>query len=121
MFYLQLSPAVTTEQNWWGPTTEDTVTGSITVESNGLPADVSVLSVNLEGLAAKGDGYHVHQYPLNTRAPGDNVCGTTGGHFNPFSEYSSTCINLMCDVVYQPEVTKRDKTDIQAKSHLITP
>lgn len=37
------------------------------------------------------------------------------------STHIATCINLMCDVVYQPEVTKRDKTDIQAKSHQITP
>ena len=75
---------VTTEDKWWGPTDEDTVTGDILTSSDGLPGAVARVDVNLEGLANKAGGYHIHMYPLNSRNPGDNVCGTTGGHYNPY-------------------------------------
>ncbi|XP_067951286.1 uncharacterized protein [Watersipora subatra] len=77
----KLTPVVTTETQWYG--LEGTATGSIQMSSSGLIGSVTALKVDLSGLDGKGDGYHIHEYPLNNRQPGSNVCGTTGGHYNP--------------------------------------
>lgn len=64
------------------------VTGDIVMASSGLPSAVTDVNVSLSGLNRVAGGYHVHQYPLNTRNPGDNICGTTGGHYNPLGVYN---------------------------------
>lgn len=63
------------------------MTGAIKIASDGLPKAVATLEVDLDGLAEMAGGYHIHMYPLNSRNPGDNVCGTTGGHYNPFGKF----------------------------------
>lgn len=75
---------VKTESMWHGPSEDDEVDGSVTMSASGLDSHVSLVNVTLSGLNSKAGGYHIHQYPLNYRKPGNNICGTTGGHFNPF-------------------------------------
>lgn len=48
-------------------------------------AGVTKIVLELENLEQNGGGYHVHEVPLDTEVPGDNICATTGGHFNPLS------------------------------------
>lgn len=55
------------------------------MSASGVTA-VSTVEVDMEGLASQAGGYHIHTYPLNYLQPGDNVCGTTGGHYNPLGE-----------------------------------
>ena len=87
---MKLTPAVTTERTWHGPDSNGDVTGSIQMSSSGLPSHVTSVNVDLEGLARKAGGYHIHILPLNSQEPGSNVCGTTEGHYNPLGRHCKT-------------------------------
>ena len=74
-----------TDIRWDGPTPAEVVSGTMMMSSTGVTA-LSDLEVDMEGLAGQAGGYHIHTYPLNHEQAGDNVCATTGGHYNPLGE-----------------------------------
>lgn len=57
------------------------------MSSTGVTA-LSKFEIDIEGLSAQAGGYHIHQFPMNYGNPGDNLCGTTGGHYNPLGRCS---------------------------------
>lgn len=70
---------------WRGPQT-DVVKGSMKF-SPSYTQGMTVLEVDVRGLGGEAGGYHVHEKPLNFENPGENICKTTGGHYNPLGKY----------------------------------
>ena len=82
-----MTPIVTTENYWHGGDSNDAITGFIRMTSPDLPSALSSVTTSLSNLNSKGGGYHVHSLPVNKRSPGNNICDTTSGHYNPLGMY----------------------------------
>ena len=61
---------------------EDGVTGEI-VFSQSSPFSPTAITVKLNGLSSRADGYHVHEFPVDETIPGSSKCTAAGGHYNP--------------------------------------
>jgi len=70
---------------WYGPSGSRPVRGVIVIKDT-WAAGVTKLTADLQGLDQQAGGYHVHTLPLEGSDPGDNVCATTSGHYNPYGE-----------------------------------
>ncbi|XP_023224241.1 uncharacterized protein LOC111625338 [Centruroides sculpturatus] len=53
--------------------------------------DPTVVTIDLKNLRGRGSGFHVHMFPVPYHInQNDNLCGATGGHYNPFQIDPST-------------------------------
>lgn len=69
--------------------------GFVKIEESEI-SGVTNLKVEFVDLDVKAAVYHVHQVPLDASSPGDNICVTTGGHFNPYGNVIILLIQALC-------------------------
>ena len=61
---------------------EDGVTGEIVFRQSS-PFSPTTITVKLNGLSSRADGYHVHEFPVDETIPDSSKCTAAGGHYNP--------------------------------------
>lgn len=55
--------------------------------AEGSTNGVTMVVAELQSLNSSASGFRIHQTPTNMIKSGENICQTTGEHFNPLGEF----------------------------------